>query len=177
MICQAWRGPGCLYLGWGVGQWKPGRSSNGSNRLGMKLNDRTFAWCVRGPTVPILLEWVVSVTWERRGEERGNTVLGRGGPGDGTERILDPCTGSPAPHRWKEAQAAACIQLPHFPRCAQLIGSPQVLVLQTPLSHLGRQVVNETTTQLSEGKGVEKASWLPSAKVLEGSEGGLHLGE
>lgn len=81
------------------------------------------------------------------------------------------------PHRWKEAQAAACIQLPHFPRCAQLIGSPQVLVLQTPLSRLGRQVVNETSTQLSEGKGVEKASWLPSAKVLEGSEGGLPLGE
>lgn len=84
--------------------------------------------------------------------------------------------GSPAAHRWKAPPAAACIPSPHFPRCALLIGSPQVLVLQTPLSRLGRQAVNETTTQLGEGKGVEKASWLPSAKVLEGSEGGASFG-
>lgn len=101
-------------------------------------------------------------------------ALGRGGPGDSIER--HPGTGSPAPHRWKGPQAATCIQLPHFPRCALLIGSPQVLVLQTPLSRLGRQVVNETTTQLGKRKGVEKATWPPSAKMLEGSEGGASFG-
>lgn len=41
---------------------------------------------------------------------------------------------------------------------------------------LGRQVVNETTTQLGKAKGVEKASWPPSATVLEGSEGGASFG-
>lgn len=32
--------------------------------------------------------------------------------------------------------------------------------------------MNETTTQLGKGKGAEKTSWLSSATLQEGSEGG-----
>lgn len=83
-----------------------------------------------------------------------------------------------APRRWKEPRAATCIHpAASLSQMHTANWKPPGSCSPNTSARPGRQVVNETTSQLGEGKGVEKTSWLPSAAVLEGSEGGASLGD
>lgn len=80
------------------------------------------------------------VSWERKGggRERKQHSAGYRRPSGLAAREKEvEVLSLRAPSRWKELQAATCIHSLHFPTSKLLIGSLQVLVLQTGLPASG----------------------------------------